>query len=232
MSELTTSAWPSAGQSVGQWFASHWFLSFVFIYGLWILLPWLAPILMYVGWSGAGRAIYFIYSLFCHQLPERSFFLFGQQSMYSLVEIQAVWQNTANALILRQFIGSATMGWKVAWSDRMISFYGSIWLFGIVWWFLCRKFKALPWWAFVLLLLPMAVDGGSHLISDFAGLGQGFRDSNRWLAAMTDNSPPLTYAGDALGSFNSWMRLLTGFLAGFGIAWFAFPHLEASLAEE
>jgi len=232
MSELTISARPSAGQSVGQWFASHWFLSFVFVYGLWILLPWLAPILMHVGWSGAGRAIYFIYSLFCHQLPERSFFLFGPQSMYSLAEIQAAWESTTNALLLRRFIGSGTMGWKVAWSDRMIAFYGSIWLFGTAWWFLRRKFRPLPWWAFGVLLLPMAVDGGTHAISDFAGLGQGFRDSNRWLVAMTDNSLPLIYAGDALGSFNSWMRLLTGLLAGLGIAWFAFPHLEASLAEE
>ena len=29
---------------------------------------------------------------------------------------------------------------------------------------------------------------------------------------------------------NSWMRLLTGILAGFDLAWFAFPHVEASFA--
>jgi hypothetical protein len=68
------------------------------------------------------EVIYFIYSFFCHQLPERSFFLFGEKSMYSLGEIQAVWQNTANPMILRQFIGNESMGWKIAWSDRMIGF--------------------------------------------------------------------------------------------------------------
>jgi len=31
---------------------------------------------MNIGWDKAGKAIYFIYSFFCHQLPERSFFLF------------------------------------------------------------------------------------------------------------------------------------------------------------
>jgi hypothetical protein len=35
--------------------------------------------------GGGGKAVYFIY-LFCHQLPERSFFFFGEKTMYSLSE--------------------------------------------------------------------------------------------------------------------------------------------------
>jgi hypothetical protein len=31
--------------------------------------------------------------------------------------------------------------------------------------------------------------------------------------------------GNALGSFNSWMRLITGPLASLGIVWFVFPYL-------
>jgi hypothetical protein len=62
------------------------------------------------------------------------------------------------------------------------------------------------------------------MISDLAGIGQGFRDNNQWLVGLTNNAlPALFYAGDALGSFNSWMRLLTGILAGFGIVWFTLP---------
>lgn len=76
---------------------------------------------------------YFIYSFFCHQLPERSFFLSGQKAMYSLPEIQVVWQNTTNPMLLRQFVGNESMGWKVAWSDRMISFYTNVWLFALAW---------------------------------------------------------------------------------------------------
>ena len=73
----------------------------------------------------------------------------------------------------------------------------------------------------------MALDGGSHFISDLAGIGQGFRDSNLWLAKLTHFSfAPNFYSGDALGSFNSWMRLFTGLLAGVGLVWFAFPYLE------
>ncbi len=204
----------------------HWFETFLLIYGLWVFTPFLAPLFMQLGWESAGRAVYFVYSFFCHQLPERSFFLFGEKAMYALAEIQSAWRDTSDPLVLRQFIGNETMGWKVAWSDRMISFYASVWLFAALWFPFRRKIKPLTWWGFVLLLLPMAVDGGTHLVSDLAGIGNGFRDTNAWLAALTDNSLPATfYAGDALGSFNSIMRLATGLLAGLAIVWLAFPYL-------
>lgn len=209
-----------------------WLAIFFLVYGLWVLLPFLAPVFIKFGWNSAGKAIYFIYSFFCHQLPERSFFLFGEKSMYSLSEIQAAWQDTINPLILRKFIGNEAMGWKIAWSDRMISFYTSIWLFAIPWSRFRRKTRSLTWWGLVLLLLPLIIDGSSHAISDLAGIGQGFRDTNQWLAVLTDNLFSASfYTGDALGSFNSIARLITGSLAGFGIVWFAFPYLEASFGK-
>ena len=221
-----------ASRSLGEWVSDHWFALFLAIYGLWVFMPFFAPLFMELGWDTLGKAIYFIYSFFCHQLPERSIFLFGQKSMYSLGEIQAAWQYTINPLVLRQFIGNEAMGWKIAWSDRMISFYTSIWVFAVAWWPLRRKFKPVPWIGFILLLLPLALDGGTHMISDLAGIGQGFRDTNQWLAVLTGNIFQASfYAGDALGSFNSWVRLITGVLAGFGIVWFAMPHVEASFAE-
>ena len=212
--------------SFGQWLSSRWFELFLVVYGAWVFLPLLAPVFMQIGWNPVGNAIYFIYSFFCHQLPERSFFLFGQKAMYSLPEIQAAWQNTADPFILRRFIGNDVMGWKIAWSDRMISFYTSVWLFAVLWFPLRRKVKPLSWWGLVLLLLPIAFDGGTHAISDLAGIGQGFRDNNQWLAVLTNYAFPASfYAGDALGSFNSWMRLVTGPLAGLAIVWLAFPYV-------
>ncbi len=209
----------------------HWFGTFLVIYGLWVWLPWLAPLSMHFGWDGLGRSIYFIYSFFCHQLPERSFFLFGQRAMYSLSEVQAAWQNTINPLILRQFIGNESLGWKVAWSDRMVSFYTSVWVFALAWWPFRHKIKPLSWRGFALLLLPIALDGGTHLISDLAGVEQGFRENNLWLAALTNHIFSASfYTGNALGSFNSLMRLLTGLLAGLGIAWLAFPYIYQSQA--
>jgi uncharacterized membrane protein len=205
---------------------------FLLVYGLWVILPWLAPVLMQAGQDAAAKAIYFIYSLFCHQLPERSFFLFGRGTMYSLSDVQSAWQDTLNPFTLRRFIGNEVMGWKVAWSDRMVSFYTTIWVTAIAWWPLRRKIGPLPWWAFALLLLPLALDGITHAVSDISGLGRGFRNSNTWLLTLTNEALPIAYGGDALGSFNSWARLITGVLAGIGIAWFAFPNLERSFAQD
>jgi uncharacterized membrane protein len=195
-------------------------------------LPWLAPLFMNLGWDSAGKAIYLLYTALCHQLPQRSFFLFGSYSMYSLAEIQSVWQNTNNPLILRQFIGDPGMGWKVAWSDRMVFMYTTILLWGILFWLVRKRIKPLPWWGFALFLLPMLVDGSTHVISDFtAGIGLGFRYDNAWLASLTGNTFPATfYAGDGLGSFNSWMRLITGLLFSLGLVWTVYPRFQKGFA--
>ena len=61
--------------------------------------------------------------------------------------------------------------------------------------------------------------------------GYGFRDTNNWLAILTNHSLPMEfYAGDALGSFNSWARLVTGLLVGLGITWLVFPYIFQSQA--
>lgn len=226
MSTLTTTAVPKSKYSIFEWISRHWFETFLIVYGIWVWLPFLAPVFMNLGWNDAGKAIYFIYSFFCHQLPERSLFFFGEKTMYPLYEIQAAWQNTIDPLILRKFIGNPEMGWKVAWSDRMISFYAGVWVLAVLWYPFRRKVRPLSWWGFALLLLPMILDGGTHAISDLAGIGQGFRDSNLWLATLTNNTLPMTfYAGDGIGSFNSWARLITGLLAGLAIVWLALPYI-------
>ena len=210
----------------------HWLLIFNLLWGVFIGLPWLAPLFMEIGWTGAGKAIYVIYATQCHQLPQRSFFLFGEKPMYSLTEVQAAWQQTSNPATLRQFIGNPQMGWKVAWSDRMVSMYAGVAVAGLVFAFVRKRLKPLPIWTFVLLILPMAIDGTTHMISDLAGIGNGFRDSNAWLAALTGNLLPVTfYAGDGFGSFNSWMRLITGVLFGIGVVWLAYPYIEEAFAE-
>jgi len=213
-------------------FSRHWLLILTLLWGLYVGLPWLAPIFRQIGWAGAGNVLYAIYSTQCHQLPERSFFLFGEKSMYSLAEVQAAWQSTNNPVILRQFVGNPQLGWKVAWSDRMVSMYTSVFIAGLLYWPLRRRLKPLSIWGFILLTLPMVIDGGTHLLSDLAGIGNGFRDSNAWLALLTGNIFSATfYAGDALGSFNSWMRLITGLLFGVGAVWLAYPYIEEAFAE-
>jgi uncharacterized membrane protein len=215
------------------WVSRHWLLLFSILLGLLIGLPFLAPVFMKMGWTRPAAVIYIVYSGLCHQLPQRSFFLFGDQTMYPLSDIQAVWENTTNPLILRRFVGNAEMGWKVAWSDRMVSMYASPYLFGILFGLVRHRIKPLSIKGLFLFLLPMGVDGITHLISDFtAEIGGGFRDSNIWLTNLTNHSFPATfYSGDAFGSFNSWMRILTGILFGLGIIWFFFPRAQAAFAD-
>lgn len=218
---------PVTANYLAHWLGRHWLFIFLLLWSVYVGLPWLAPVFMKLGWPNAANTIYLIYSTQCHQLPQRSFFLFGSRPTYALAEIQAAWVNTGNPTILRQFVGNPEMGWKVAWSDRMVSMYTSIFVVGSIYGLVRTRLKPLPIWALGLFALPMAIDGGTHLLSDLAGIGQGFRDSNAWLAWLTANAfPPAFYAGDALGSFNSWMRLITGLIFGIGVVWSAFPYLE------
>lgn len=239
MSVPPTTTTPVRDQSIAvvanralYWFSHHWVLVINVIFGLYVGLPWLAPVFMKLGWPMAGNAIYLIYSTQCHQLPERSYFLFGPKTMYTLTEVQAAWVNTSNPALLRQFIGNDAMGWKVAWSDRMVSMYGGIFAAGLLFTLVRRWLRSLSGWGFVAFVLPMVIDGGTHLVSDIAGIGNGFRDSNAWLVWLTGNIFPSTfYAGDAIGSFNSWMRLITGVLFAIGCVWLAYPYLESGFAD-
>lgn len=212
------------------WLSRHWLLAFTIILAGYSGLPWLAPVFMALGWTQAGEAIYLVYSTQCHQLPQRSFFLFGESSMFPLSAVQSLWSNSDNPFVLRQFIGNTDIGWKVAWSDRMVYMYGSLLISGLAFWPLRKRLKPLPWWGLLLFLLPLAMDGLTHTVSDaVSGIGDGFRYTNAWLATLTGGAfSPTFYVGDAFGSFNSWMRLISGLLFGIGVVWFAYPHLHTS----
>lgn len=209
------------------WFSRHWILVVSILVGFYALSPFFAPVFMELGLTLPGKAIYWVYSFLCHQLPQRSYFLFGPKISYTITEIRSVWPNSTDMAILRQFVGTPQMGWKVAWSDRMVSMYTSLWVFGMFWNSLKKKIRPLPLWGFILMLIPMIVDGTTHMISDIAGIGYGFRDTNLWLTVLTNNTFPTTfYAGDAWGSFNAWMRLTTGVLFGLGLVWFSYSYIN------
>jgi len=214
------------------WISKHWLALFILSFGVLVLMPFLAPLLMKIGVTGPASLLYALYGLLCHQLPQRSLFLFGPKLMYSLAEIRAAWP-LGDFHGLRQFIGNPEMGYKVAWSDRMIALYGSLWLGAIIYGLGRKWLKPLPpgvW--FTLGFLPLTLDGFSHVINDLvAGTsGFGFRDTNAWLQVLTGNLLPTGfYAGDALGSFNSYMRWLTGILFGLSTVWLLFPLIDRAL---
>ena len=206
--------------------SEHWWGIAMSMAALYIGLPWLAPVFMRLGWSDVGNVIYLLYAPQCHQLPQRSFFLFGPKLTYSLQEIQAAWVVTEDTKILRQFVGNPQMGWKVAWSDRMVALYTSAFFTALICWPLRTWLRPLPVRIFILLALPMVLDGTTHVLSDYISVMGDFRATNSWLMTLTQNTlPPTFYAGDALGSFNSWMRLLTGSIFGISAVWLLSSYL-------
>jgi uncharacterized membrane protein len=215
----------------------HWLRLFLILYGLFIFLPFLAPVFMHIGWTNAGNAIYDMYSALCHQMAQRSFFLFGDKLMYNAdqLPLQLTGHTGPDTLLLRQFRGNDTLGWKVAWSDRMVSMYGGIWLVGVIYALTAHRttIKPMKWWLAGLFILPLVLDGSTHMISDtFGSLEGGFRYRNEWLATLTGHIFSQSfYAGDAVGSFNSWMRLISGLLFSAGIVGLTFPYLDRASQE-
>jgi hypothetical protein len=52
------------------------------------------------------------------------------------------------------------------------------------------------------------------------------------LPILTNNAfSAAFYQGDTLGSFNSWMRLITGILFGIALVAFAFPYMNSSFTD-
>lgn len=217
-------------------FLRHWLALLLTPALIFVTIPFAAPIAMHWGWTRTGQAIYWLYAPFCHQLPQRSWFLFGTKLTYTLEEINQVYPYT-NWWQLRQFVGTPDMGWKVAWSDRMISFYFMIPAFGLFYTLLHQirintqplSLKVLVW-----SLAPLTVDGLTRLVSDslLIPFGGGFRDNNGWLALLTANVWPGFYAGDDAFTFNWWLRLITGVVAAWGITFCMFPSLDQMFQDE
>lgn len=69
------------------------------------------------------------------------------------------------------------LGHQVAWCQRDTAIWLTILLFGLAFALLRHRLKPLPWQAFLLLSLPMAIDGGTQLL--------GFRESTWELRVIT-----------------------------------------------
>lgn len=218
------------------WMFQHWLTLFLMFFGLFNLLPFLAPVAAKIGVTPVANAIYTIYAPLCHQMAHRSFFLFGDQLMYHPEQLPFDLTNdlTGNMLSLKQFNGNEITGWKVAWSDRMVYMYGATWFAAAIYAGISRyrHMKRLSIGLFFVFMLPMLIDGISHMLSDFSsgGLFAGFRYTNDWLADLTANTlPAWFYVGDTLGSFNALMRLISGIGFGIAIVWVSFPLIDREM---
>ena len=102
-------------------------------------------------------------------------------------------------------------GHQVGFCHRCAAMYTSIVVAGLLFGLLRRYIRPTSLKIAGLLLLPMLVDGGTHLIDDLFGLG--FRGG-----------------GDAIGTPNFWLRMITGVLVGVAVLLAVYPRVERDLA--
>jgi uncharacterized membrane protein len=174
----TLSAVGRAADGVVLFVARHWLALFTIAWAIYVLLPFAAPTFLRLGWTAPAQAIYSIYSFTCHQIPDHSYFLFGEtMTPGEEALIVAGMPDTPNLFIQRAFVGAEGIGYKVALCQRDVAIYASVVVAGLVFGLVRRRVRRLPFVLFLLLLLPIAIDGGTQLV--------GLRESNWLLRTIT-----------------------------------------------
>lgn len=213
----------TSADRLSYWIANHWLAVVMAMFILYTGLPFLAPILMKSGVTAPAQVIYTVYSPLCHQLGFRSFFLFGEQPYYpraiagidgvmTFGEATGIDESNNGLLEARQFVGNERLGYKIALCQRDIAIYGAIIVFGVIYALSGRRIKPLHWAGWLLIAIaPLGLDGFSQLLSQ---LGLPLVSD---LLPFRESTPTL--------------RVITGFLFGFGTAWFGLPYVEESMRE-
>ncbi|MCG3207087.1 MAG: hypothetical protein FOGNACKC_00687 [Anaerolineae bacterium] len=210
------------------WLAVYWLPLAVAVPAIIFLLAVLAPALLVDGWVGPAQTVYGWLAPHDHQLPQRSYFLFGQQGFIASYSREQVLAWGADPGNMRAFVGNPAIGFKMGLNHRMTAIFAASLLACLIW--LARGGKPrLGPLAFILLALPLLIDGFSHMFSERSGAG--FRAGNEWAAALTGGAFSAEfYSGTTIGTLNWWLRTITGALFGLGLTWFLLTYLSLRFA--
>ncbi|HJZ47428.1 MAG TPA: DUF2085 domain-containing protein [Roseiflexaceae bacterium] len=104
-------------------------------------------------------------------------------------------------------------GHQVAFCHRCAAMYTAIVVAGLLFGLLRRRIRPVSLKVGGLLLLPILIDGLSHMIDDLTGLG--FRGG-----------------GDAIGTPNFWLRMITGALVGIVVLLAIYPRIQRDLRDQ
>ena len=202
------------------WLSTHYMLFINLVVIIYLGTPLLAPVLMKTGHLTSASMIYKVYSVMCHQLPYRSWFLFGEQAAYprDLAGVagaksfeQVTGMDPLNILEDRQFVGNDILGYKVALCERDVAMYAAILIFGLLFSATKGRIRSLPWYVWIIVgIIPIGLDGGSQLV------GLAVNQFVSWFPVR--ESTPL-------------LRTLTGILFGFTTAWYGLPYVEESMLD-
>ena len=146
--------------------ATHWLFVANLFWGLYVGLPFVAPISMLAGLEMPAKAIYLLYRPACHQRPERSYFLGGPQAVYSIEELDAAGVDVG---VFSRDIGNEQVGWKVAFCERDVAIYGAMFVAGVAYGLVRRRMRdwKMPFVYFLLFLVPMGIDGVVQLVTPY-----------------------------------------------------------------
>jgi uncharacterized membrane protein len=170
---------------LGSALVSHWLTAINLA-----MVIFIVPILLYPAFMATGNpalvsiagVIHAAYHATCHQLPDRSLFLFG---------------------------------YEMAVCARCFAIYASFLAGGILFYFLRGKLKPFNIIFYVILCIPMAIDGFAQLfgVPIPRGIGPG------WQLIWT----PLSDNG---------LRVITGAIFGLGSALFVLPYMQSIFETE
>ena len=122
--------------------------------------------------SETGRALFLIYRPMCHQLPSRSFFVFGKQMPVCSRDFGIYFGMLLGALAFPFISG-------------------------------IRSTKLLPVWILIGSMVPIGIDGGVQLVSQYTSIP--------FIGTYESNNP---------------LRLATGLLIGMAMSFYAIPLLN------
>lgn len=137
-------------------------LGYVIITALFFLFIFFTPF-VYKANPSIGKWSYIILAPTCHQLTQRSFCVFFENDSFR--KIDNCLQETVPVYTKEIVVQSDGMiGYKFPVCSRCMSIYLGM-VLGIVFYLLKKdKHHPPPLWLFIILILPLALDGGSQLI--------------------------------------------------------------------
>ncbi|GAB4554930.1 MAG: hypothetical protein OHK0023_25630 [Anaerolineae bacterium] len=238
MSKQTTSpsdtSWAVRANRWALAWSRNWLKVILVLLAIFVSLPFVAPLAMWVGATGVGNFLYDLYSPLCHTFAFRSWFIGGDNGLIAVypratanVPSALTYDTLLEGIIrdvgrvppentplppdqwyAREFRGNPTLGYKVAICQRDISIYLGLLIGGIIYARpRVRKYlRPVPIWLYVWLGLgPIGIDGFSQLLS------------GRLWEQIRETTPTF--------------RVITGLLFGLMNAWLALPYLEATARE-
>jgi uncharacterized membrane protein len=208
----------------------NWLVVALTFIGMYATLPFVAPTLMKLGFTGPANVLYTMYSPMCHQFAFRSIFLFGEQTFYPRESVGADLRpyeayaeqyglpnsNSASDFSFpfimgaRDFRGNEQMGYKTTLCARDVAIWFTMFVGGLIYAipYVRKRLRPVPWWLYVLAGLgPIGLDGFSQLLS--------YAPFSFW--EIRETAP--------------FFRVATGAMFGLMNAWLLFPILERSFWE-